>query len=68
MNDAKSSAISVAERIAGSGATTDQAVAAFDIADFDVADDALERAASATEGQAVTFIYCTHWYHCGWPL
>jgi hypothetical protein len=35
---------------------------------FDVPDDALERAA-AVHGQAAhTIGYCTHWYHCNWPL
>jgi hypothetical protein len=35
---------------------------------FDVTDDALERAA-ASDGQAVhTIGYCTHWYHCNWPM
>jgi hypothetical protein len=35
---------------------------------FDVPDDALERAAGAAVGQAVTVGYCTHWYQCNWPL
>jgi hypothetical protein len=39
-----------------------------DILTFDVQDDALERAAAAAAGQAVTIGYCTHWYHCNWPL
>jgi hypothetical protein len=39
-----------------------------DILIFDVQDDALERAAAASAGQAVTIGYCTHWYHCNWPL
>jgi hypothetical protein len=39
-----------------------------DILTFDVQDDALERAAAAASGQAVTIGYCTHWYHCNWPL
>jgi hypothetical protein len=39
-----------------------------DIFTFDVQDDALERAAAAASGQAVTIGYCTHWYHCNWPL
>jgi len=35
---------------------------------FDVSDAALERAATS-DGQAVhTIGYCTHWYHCNWPL
>jgi len=35
---------------------------------FDVADDALERAAGADNGQAITWLYCTQiWYNCGWP-
>ena len=39
-----------------------------DIFTFDVQDDALERAAAASEGQAVTIGHCTHWYYCGWPM
>jgi hypothetical protein len=39
-----------------------------DILTLDVQDDALERAAVASGGQAVTIGYCTHWYHCNWPL
>jgi hypothetical protein len=36
---------------------------------FDVPDDALERAAAVADGQvAHTIGYCTHWYHCNWPL
>jgi hypothetical protein len=36
---------------------------------FDVPDDALERAAAVSDGQAAhTIGYCTHWYHCNWPL
>ena len=36
---------------------------------FDVPDDALERAAAVSDGQAAHMIgYCTHWYHCNWPL
>jgi hypothetical protein len=35
---------------------------------FDVPDDALERAAVASYGQAVTIGHCTHWYQCNWPL
>ena len=38
------------------------------ILNVDVSDDALERAAGHPQGQAVTWIYCTHvWYNCGWP-
>jgi hypothetical protein len=38
------------------------------IFNFDVPDDTLERAAGSAEGQAVTWMYCTHvWYNCGWP-
>jgi hypothetical protein len=38
-----------------------------EIPTFDVPDDALERAASA-QGQAATWVYCTHpWYYCPWP-
>jgi hypothetical protein len=34
---------------------------------FDVSDDTLERAAGP-EGQANTWVYCTHpWYYCPWP-
>jgi len=44
-----------------------QAEADEDVLTFDVPDAALERAASA-EGQATTWVYCTHpWYHCPWP-
>lgn len=39
-----------------------------EILTFDVPDDALERAAAASGGQAVTIGHCTHWYHCNWPL
>jgi hypothetical protein len=36
---------------------------------FDVPDDALERAAGVSDGLAAhTIGYCTHWYHCNWPL
>jgi hypothetical protein len=38
-----------------------------DILSFEVADDALERAAAVSELQ-VTIGFCTHWYHCSWPL
>ena len=38
-----------------------------EILNFDVPDDALERAAGA-EQRATTWIYCTNlWYGCGWP-
>ncbi len=34
---------------------------------FEIADEALERAASV-ERQAFTWIYCTHnWQYCDWP-
>jgi hypothetical protein len=39
-----------------------------EILTFDVPDNALERAAAASDGQAVTIGYCTHWYHCNWPM
>ena len=36
---------------------------------FDAPDDAPERAAAVSDGQAAhTIGYCTHWYHCNWPL
>jgi len=36
---------------------------------FDVPDDALERTAAVADGQAAhTIGFCTHWYHCNWPL
>jgi hypothetical protein len=38
-----------------------------DILTFEVADDALERAAVPTEAQVTTIGICTHWYHCSWP-
>jgi hypothetical protein len=34
----------------------------------DVPDDALERAAAAAEERAITIVYCTYFYDCGWPL
>jgi hypothetical protein len=34
----------------------------------DVTDDVLERTAAVSDGQAVTVGYCTHWYHCNWPM
>jgi hypothetical protein len=46
-----------------------QAEAGEEILNFDVSDEALERAASA-ERQAVTRVYCTngyYWYDCNWP-
>ena len=36
--------------------------------DFDVSDDALERAAMASACGAVTVAYCTYWHECGWPF
>ncbi len=40
-----------------------------DILNFDVPDDALERAAGGSEGRAITWGFCTHnWMNCGWPL
>jgi hypothetical protein len=39
-----------------------------DILTCEIADDALERAAVATEAQVTTIGVCTHWYHCSWPL
>ena len=38
-----------------------------DILAFEVADDALARAAVPTEAQVTTIGICTHWYHCSWP-
>lgn len=39
-----------------------------DVLTFDVADDALERAAGVSPGGAMTWVYCTQgWYNCGWP-
>jgi hypothetical protein len=38
-----------------------------EILTFDIADETLERAASA-EQNAFTVVYCTHnWHNCGWP-
>ena len=35
---------------------------------FDISDEALERAAEAGGGHAITWQFCTHvWYDCGWP-
>ncbi len=40
-----------------------------DILSFDVADDALERAAAVADGRVITVAYCTQdWLSCGWPL
>jgi hypothetical protein len=39
-----------------------------DIFTVDVSDDALERAAAVTDGQALTIGSCTHWWHCSWPM
>jgi hypothetical protein len=39
-----------------------------DILTFDVSDEAVERAAAVTDGQAMTIAYCTNWHECGWPL
>jgi len=39
-----------------------------EIFSFEVADDALERAAGASDAKAITWAYCTQvWYNCGWP-
>ena len=46
---------------------TDPAKLDFDIL-FDVSDGALERAAASNGQAAHTIGYCTHWYHCNWPL
>jgi hypothetical protein len=44
-------------------------LAELDILTFDVSDDALERAAAVSDRRAAhTIGYCTHWYHCNWPL
>ena len=46
-----------------------QAEAGEEILNFDVPDEALERAGSA-ERQALTWAYCTngyYWYDCSWP-
>ena len=39
-----------------------------DVLTFEIADDAVERAAAPSNGQATTIAYCTQWYDCGWPL
>jgi len=39
-----------------------------DILTSDVPDEALERAASVGDGNAITIGYCTHWYWCSWPV
>ena len=49
--------------------TTRQAEVDEEILNFNVPDDALERA-SNTEQQAFTWVYCTngwYWYDCSWP-
>jgi hypothetical protein len=39
-----------------------------DMLTLDVSDDALERTAIIGQGNALTWVYCTHaWYNCGWP-
>jgi hypothetical protein len=46
-----------------------QAEAGEEILNFDVPDEALERAGSAGR-QAFTWVYCTngyYWYDCNWP-
>jgi hypothetical protein len=48
--------------------SNDFAEADADILTFDVSDGALERAAIAIEGQAITIGHCTHWWHCSWPM
>jgi hypothetical protein len=51
------------------GDAIDRAETKQEILTFDVPDDALERAAAVSDGQAVhTIGYCTHWYHCNWPM
>jgi hypothetical protein len=50
------------------GDVSDTAEPNNEILTFNVPDDALERAAAVSNGQAVTIGYCTHWYHCNWPL
>ena len=52
----------------GIGAMEDVFETDDDILAFEVPDDALERAAVATEAQVTTIGVCTHWYHCNWPL
>jgi len=40
-----------------------------EILTYDVPDDALERTAAVSDGQAAhTIGNCTHWYYCGWPM
>ena len=39
-----------------------------DVLTFEIADNALERAAVVTEVQVTTIGVCTHWYNCIWPL
>jgi len=69
MNNAECSIAESIDRGAATGvAFAALDVEAFDIACFDVGDDALERAGSNAEGRAITVGYCTHWYYCGWPL
>jgi hypothetical protein len=50
------------------GDVSDTAEPNDEILTSDVPDDALERAAELSSGLAVTVGYCTHWYHCNWPL
>jgi hypothetical protein len=49
-------------------AKTSSAKAEEDLLSADVPDDALERAAAVAEERAITIVYCTNFYDCGWPL
>ena len=49
-------------------AKTSSAKTEEDILCVDVPDDALERAAAVAEERAITIVYCTNFYDCGWPL
>ena len=55
--------------ITWSGAMTSNVSAEIEeiIFTFDVSDDALERAAAATNEQVTTIGNCTYWYYCSWP-
>ena len=39
-----------------------------DILSAHAPDEALERAAAIAEERAITLVYCTNFYDCGWPL
>jgi hypothetical protein len=47
---------------------SDQVETGDDLLSFDIPDDSLERAAGASEAQAITLGVCTYWHYCRWPV